>query len=204
MKVPRSAAKACSPLPCIQEEVITLAEQEDVCTSKEQRVPLGFNQNALPFLVTSGSSYRGRPEEQDFYNDSIASPSGTMSERKNSGSCLEFVDLFTNAGLNQPLNMSRLLALFHAEMELRVLSSSDMNLVKLGSKQQWFDCDGRCVNPAALQGGSTNSCPAALVEFALPSIARLILRHADCFHIMGVGVLPYPDTNLKEIGLAEQ
>ncbi|KAJ1106720.1 hypothetical protein NDU88_004120 [Pleurodeles waltl] len=174
---------------------------EDACIPNELRTSSGLNLGPLPLIASQGISRR---EEHDLHYDSTDIPVGTMPERRNSVRCLEFVDLFPDAGLNQPLTRSWLLALFDVLPEQRVLSSSDVKLVKLGSKLQRFDRGRRCAHPVTLQGGPVISCPSAVVEFAMLGIARHILNHADCFHTMGVDVLPSADINQEEIGLDEQ
>ncbi|KAJ1131539.1 hypothetical protein NDU88_009875 [Pleurodeles waltl] len=88
-------------------------------------------------------------------------------------------------------------------IELRVLSSSDVKLVKLESKQQRFDRSRRGAYPATSLGGPAISCRSAIVESALPGTAKLILNHTDSFHVMGVDVMPCPDINRKDTGLDE-
>ncbi|KAJ1108464.1 hypothetical protein NDU88_005840 [Pleurodeles waltl] len=150
-------------------------------------------------MTPSGFSHTDSPDASDPYCNKIDGPSDVAPGRRYGGQSLEFVDLFRDVGLSRPLNRSRLLSLFYAVPEIRVLSSSDVKLIKLGSKQQRLYYSRRCTHPINSQGDPPIYCPSALVEFALPGIARLILDHADCFRIMGVDVLPYSIVNQEKI-----
>ncbi|KAJ1145428.1 hypothetical protein NDU88_011715 [Pleurodeles waltl] len=130
--------------------------------------PPSLNPDALPFPAPPATRLRDSPGVCDLYYDSTAAPVGILPKRRSSGRCLESVNLFHDVGSNQLLNGSRLLARFYAVPELRVLSSRDVKLVKLGSKQQWFDRSRRGAYPTTSLGGTSVYCPSAVVEFAPP------------------------------------
>ncbi|KAJ1218007.1 hypothetical protein NDU88_005593 [Pleurodeles waltl] len=129
-------------------------EQEDACIPNELMVPCGLNPDALPFITSPGIRHRDSLEDRDSHYDSTAAPPGTMPEGKKRGHCLEFVDLFPDVGLNQPLNRSRLLTLFYAGPELRALSSRQIRIPNHDEKKKENNCEDWSWVVAVLAGDS--------------------------------------------------
>ncbi|KAJ1195837.1 hypothetical protein NDU88_005105 [Pleurodeles waltl] len=68
--------------------------QDDASTPHELEAPSSLNPDALPFTVPTVIRLRDSLEDCDLYYDCTAVPAGVFPDRRNSGSCLEFVDLF--------------------------------------------------------------------------------------------------------------